>query len=343
VTQFEAWAPGRVNLIGDHTDYTGGLVMPMAIQLGIRLTGTLTPGRLSATSADAEGTLDIELPLTNDQLASVMPDWGRTVAAVAAELGTAVGFDGTFTSTLPLGSGLSSSAALEVATAVALTLVDPFDPAAIAHLARDAEEAASGVPCGIMDQLASAAGIDGAALLIDCTSGDIHPVSITPTAQFVVVHSEVARQLASSEYATRRQQCEAAEAIIGPLRTAELADVVHLRDPILAARARHVITENLRVLDFASALSDGDLEHAGAVMTASHRSLASDFEVSIPELDSLVERLDSTPGVYGARLTGAGFGGCVVALCAPGVTPAPPGHRWWPVTPSPGAWATATN
>jgi galactokinase len=177
-----------------------------------------------------------------------------------------------------------------------------------------AEHLASGVPSGVMDQLASAGGQAGHALLIDCTSYDITPVALPGHVQLVVLHSGQSRTLAGSAYAERRAQCEEAERLIGPLRQATPADVGRLPDDVLRRRARHVVTENARVLAFVDALAHDDLAAAGRLMSESHASLRDDFEVSTPALDDAVARLTATPGVYGARLTGAGFGGCAVAL-----------------------------
>jgi galactokinase len=241
------------------------------------------------------------------------PAWARYVAAVVAEVAPATGATGTVTTTLPVGSGLASSAALEVAVALALGCDAP--PRELAERCRRAEQRASGVPCGIMDQLASLMGEAGALLLIDCRSLDVTPVALPETAVVVGVDSGERRALAGSAYAERRAQCEAAAAVIGPLRDATVADVGALAEPVLRARARHVVTENARVRAFASALADGDLAAAGALMAESHASLRDDFAVSTPGVDAVAERLRCTPGVWGARMTGGGFGGVVVALC----------------------------
>lgn len=330
-----AWAPGRVNLIGEHTDYTGGLVFPMAIDLGITIEGTRTDGRVHLRSDTHDGIVEFDLPA--DDPAAVEPSWGRFVAAVAAELAAETGIDGRVTSTLPAGSGLSSSAALEVAVAYALGADDRLAPLDIARAAQRAELAATGVPCGIMDQLASAAGVAGHALRIDCSTLDVEPVELPDDVEVVVVHSGQHRELAGSAYAERRAQCEAAATIVGPLRTASLDSLTQIEDPLAAARARHVITENLRVDEFAAALAVGDLAAAGEAMAASHRSLRDDFEVSTDALDELVAHLASVNGVYGARLTGAGFGGCVVALCRQGTDIDVAHLRSWVVKPSAGA------
>lgn len=306
-----ATAPGRVNLIGDHTDYMGGLVMPMAIDLCTTVAGR-TGGSTIELTSDAEP-LPAHIPLPCADPATLSPPWARYVGAVAAELGTTHGLSGAIRSTLPEGVGLSSSAALEVAVAAALG-ADLGDPVALAETCRRAEQAASGVPCGIMDQLVVAAGVTGHALLIDCAALTYEAVPVPAEAAVWVLHSGESRRLAGSEYAQRRASAEAAEAFVGPLRSASERAVESLEDPLLRRRARHVRSECRRVITFRDALLTGDLRAAGTEMLASHASLRDDFEVSTPELDALVDRLAGTDGVYGARLTGAGFGGCVVAL-----------------------------
>jgi galactokinase len=317
-----AFAPGRVNLIGDHTDTTGGLVLPMAVHLGttvdVERGGSEVRLRSDADEEVAVVGLDVAEP------AAVTPAWARYVAGVVAEIRPAVGATGTVTTTLPVGAGLSSSAALEVAVALALGFDGP--PVELALACQRAEHAASGVPSGIMDQLASAAGVAGSALLIDCTTLARTPVRLPPGVEVVVVHSGEARALAGSAYAERRRQCEAAEAEVGPLRVAGPDAVEALTDPVLRRRARHVVTENARVREVAGALEAGNLAAAGRAMAASHASLRDDFEVSTPALDRLVDELTATDGVFGARLTGAGFGGCVVALARPGAV-----RRGWVV------------
>jgi len=235
---------------------------------------------------------------------------------VVAVLHPESGGTGTVQTQLPVGAGLSSSAALEVAVALALGFEG--SPLELALACQQAEHLATGVPSGIMDQLASAAGVPGCALLIDCTSLSVTPVPLPESVDVVVVDSGERRTLVASAYAERRRQCEAAEALIGRLREASLEATRHLDDPTLRRRARHVVTENVRVVAVAQALAAGDVAGAGAQMTESHASLRDDFGVSTPRLDLLVEALCGTDGVYGARLTGAGFGGCVVALTAPG-------------------------
>ena len=289
--------------------------MPMAVQMGTTITATRGGSRIELTSEQVPGTVSLQLPIQD--ASSVEPTWGRYVAGVAAELGASEGMVGSVGSDLPLGSGLSSSAALEVATALALG--DDGPPRELARRCQLAEQHATGVPCGIMDQLASAAGIEGHALLIDCSTLELTPVPVPDRARIWVVHSGQERRLVGSAYADRRAECERAAAVVGPLPDADPDRIEELADPVARARARHVRSECRRVRDFAAAFSAGDLVGAGELLQQSHASLRDDFEVSTPVLDELVEHLCSVPGVLGARLTGAGFGGCVVALAEPGV------------------------
>jgi galactokinase len=312
----KAHAPGRVNLMGDHTDYTGGLVLPMAIDLGTTVEGTASSRDEVLLSSAAEPD-DAVVPLTVTDPASVEPPWARYVAGVVSVLRPVEGFVGSVHTTLPIGAGLSSSAALEVAVALALG----FDgsPHALARACQAAEQVASGVPCGVMDQLAAVAGVAGHALLIDCSTLTVEPVAMPAGVEVVVAHSGVRRALVASAYARRRSECEAAEQALGmPLRAATPADVAGLDDVLFRRRARHVVSENRRVRAVAEAFAGADLTTIGEAMTASHASLRDDFDVSTPELDALVARLTRTPGVIGARLTGAGFGGCAVALAHAG-------------------------
>jgi galactokinase len=308
-------APGRVNLIGDHTDYQDGFCLPLAIDrdcwVGAR---RRSDERLVARSADLAGVVDLAADGTAD-LAAVEPRWGGFLAGAARALaahGVAVpGADVAATSSVPVGSGLSSSAALAVALTMSLadlagTALDPGEVAAIAH---EAEAAATGVATGFMDQLTSVFGVEGHVLLIDCRSRAVEPIRVPTALGVLVVHSGLPRTLAGSEYSERRDACAAAAARIGvaTLRDARLDQVAD--DPL----ARHVVTENQRVLAMADALRVGDIGELGPLLLESHASLRDDFEVSTPELDALVELLVGA-GALGARLTGAGFGGCVVAL-----------------------------
>jgi len=305
-------APGRVNLIGDHTDYTGGMVLPMAIDRWTDIHAVPADG-ISLRSDDEA--LPAELDLVIDDPRSVEPQWAKYVAGVVAEMRTASGISGTVTTDIPIGAGLSSSAALELAVALALGF--DGDTLELAQLCRRAEIRASGVPCGIMDQLVIAAGIAGHALLIDCGDLSIEPVVIPDDVE-VVVEFVAHRTLAGSAYADRVAECAAAESIIGPLRTATLDDLTAIPNPVVRARAGHVIGENQRVREFAHALAAGDLQAAGDLMVASHNSLRHLYETSTPVMNAAVEALTERPGVYGARMTGGGFGGCVVALTRPG-------------------------
>jgi galactokinase len=330
-----ARAPGRVNLIGDHTDYTGGLVLPMAIdrETVVELERGGPWVELVSATEDEPAFVHFDDPI---EPASRQPHWARYVAGVVAVLQPEEGGIGFVRTTLPVGAGLSSSAALEVAVALALGFEgSPLD---LALACQQAEQVASGVPCGIMDQLASAAGVAGQALLIDCRTLEVTPTPIPDGLDVVVVDSGTRRQLASSFYGVRRAQCEEAEVLIGPLRDAGLDDVESIGLDDLRRRARHVVTENQRVRDFAAALATGDARAAGELMTASHASLRDDFEVSTHVLDRLVDHLVARPGVHGARLTGGGFGGCVVALVDAGADlDLPADAVWWRMVPSAGA------
>jgi galactokinase len=310
-----SWAPGRVTLVGDHTDHTGGLALTMAIGLGIELWADRASDWIILGSQDMAGVA--ELPLTIEDPSKVEPGWARYVAAVARELRPTDGLTGTLASNLPIGRGLSSSAALEVAVAAMLG-ANLADPVAVAQLCRRAEHRAVGVLCGIMDQLTILAAVEDRALRIDCHDAAVRAVELPEGAEVAIVDSGQHRELETSQYGTRRAECGMAEGLIGALRLATPADAETIDDPLLQRRARHVTTENQRVDAMVAAFAADDLRSAGQLMAASHASLRDDFEVSTPELDVLVSHLRGIPGVFGARLTGAGFGGCVVALCTPG-------------------------
>ena len=319
-----AFAPGRVNLIGDHTDYTGGLALPMAVNLGTTVVLERGGGTVELTSAQEPEPAVVPVDVADP--AALPAGWARYVAGVVAEVRPPEGGRGTVSTTLPLGAGMSSSAALEVAVALALGFAG--SALELALLCQRAEHRAWGVQTGVMDQLASAAGRSGHALLLDFSSLDVTPVPLPADLDVVVVDSGQRRSVASSAYDQRRLDCEAAAALIGPLRAATPDDVASLKDPVLRRRARHVVGENARVVAFAECLRSGDGPGAGRLMTESHASLRDDFEVSTPVLDGLVARLLDVDGVLGARLMGAGFGGCVVALARPGT--AAPGLRLRP-------------
>lgn len=311
--RIRAHAPGRVNLIGDHTDYAGGLALPLAIDLGTTVLGEPRGDRVVLRSRQRDEPAEIPVDVTDPAL--VEPGWARYVAGVVAELRPRTGFVGLVDTRLPVGAGLSSSAALEVAVALALG----FEGSAreLAQLCQRAEQRASGVPCGVMDQLASACGRAGQAMLVDFATLEVTYVPVPPQVDIVVVHSGESRALRESAYEERRAQTEAAAVVVGPLRDLPVERLEQIPDVLVRRRARHVVTENERVERFATAFRAGDLVTAGRLMLESHRSLRDDFDVSTPALDATVERLAATHGVFGARLTGAGFGGCAVALCEP--------------------------
>jgi galactokinase len=273
-------------------------------------------GRVRVTSEAHEGAVEVAAD-GSDPPREAQPAWGRLIAGVvraAAERGRdPVGVEARISSSVPEGSGLSSSAAVEVACALALLDAAGHDlpPREVARLCQSAEQAATGVPSGIMDQLTSLLGEEGAALLIDCRSLDVRTVRLPDGLAVLAVNSGIPRRLEDTPYAERRAACEEAARRLGleALRDATLEQVRD--DPI----ARHVVTENARVHATAAALLAGDVERAGRLFTESHASLRDDFRVSTDELDVLVEELERA-GAYGARLTGAGFGGSVVAICA---------------------------
>lgn len=314
-------APGRVNLIGDHTDYNDGFVLPLAIDRDclVAFAGR-DDGRVRVRSLDVSddtGVVDVDASGGNDP-AGVEPAWGRfvagavgTAAALTGPRRAPVGMDAAVSSTVPLGSGLSSSSALSVALTLALAAVAGvrLDAREAARVALEAEVRATGVPGGLMDQLTAMFGQRGHALLIDCRALDVELIPLPDPYAVLVVYSGVPRTLAATAYGERRRACEAAAARLGlpALRDATLEQV---RDEPIA---RHVVSENRRVLEFAEALRAGDFDRLGPLLLASHASLRNDYEVSTPELDLAVDLLVEH-GAIGARLTGAGFGGCVVAL-----------------------------
>jgi galactokinase len=321
-------SPGRVNLIGEHTDYNEGWVFPAALNVGTDVAVRRRDDRiLRVIAARLRATDEVSV---DDLRPREGPEWTRYVrgsAALLRETGCDIsGADVLIRSDLPIGAGLSSSASLEIGVALAFTTLADcvIDPATLARLGQRVENEIVGVHSGIMDQLAVALGVAGHALLIDCRSLDTEPVPIPAEVRILVLDSAVARTLAGSAYNQRRAECESA---LRTLRAVEprlraLRDVTpdllatqgwRLAEPQLR-RARHVVTENQRVLDSAAALRRGDVDRFGQLLVESHASLRDDYQVSGPELDTLVDIAVKTPGVLGARLTGAGFGGCAVAL-----------------------------
>jgi galactokinase len=337
-----ARAPGRVTLIGDHTDYNEGLSLPMAIDLVTEASFTPTTGSFLMGVASDQFPEPWEIPLGG---AAPAPPQGALAAALIALAHPTSGGTVKVTSTVPVGAGLSSSAAFSVALLLALGV--DGDPIPLARLCQSAEEAA-GSRVGLLDPLAIVGAQAGHALSIDFATLDSHQVAIPDTAAFVVVHCGVSRELGDSFYADRRAECERAANLIGrALGLCQIGDLSALSDPILRRRARHVITECARVREVERLLGRGNITAVGALMTEGHRSLAEDFRVSIPALDELVDQLVEMPGVLGARMTGGGFGGCVIALCtldSPALDPefhAP--RRAWRVTPAAGAEVLAAR
>ena len=323
-------APGRVNLIGEHTDYNLGFVMPVALDLAC----------FAAIAPSDDGVLRVfsenlkesrEWP--EREIAAALPagDWGDYVAGVAREIVRA-GFDVPpanllIYSTVPVGSGLSSSAAIEVSVALALLGGRLMAPLELARLCRRAENEFVGMPCGIMDQYISVFGREQAAVKIDCRSLEHEVIPLPAEAEFIAVNTMVKHELGSSAYRDRVAECAAAVAAVRERQPA----VASLRDvsshalagfegsmaPIPMRRARHVVSEDERVEDFVAASRAGDLARMGELLVASHRSLQHDYEVSCEELDFLVDAALGLKGVYGARMTGGGFGGCTVNMVRP--------------------------
>ncbi len=325
-------APGRVNLIGEHTDYNDGFVLPVAIEHDVRLVYRRRDDRtvrLYSLEFDAWAEFSLDSLVYDEKLF-----WANYVMGVAwalQEQGIALtGLEGVVSGNVPRGSGLSSSAALEVCCARAFLQAAGVDLPGpqIALATQRAENKFVGVNSGIMDQFISVMGQADHALLIDCRSLDYELIPFPKGAALVIGNTRASRSLASSAYNQRRTECEAGVAVLKtvlPTITA-LRDVTSaqleahkaLLDPVVYRRCRHVIGENERVIATTQALAAGDLEQVGELMNASHASLRDDYEVSSPALDAMVDAMRSAPGVLGARLTGAGFGGCAVALVRAG-------------------------
>ncbi|MGQ9889858.1 MAG: galactokinase [Aggregatilineales bacterium] len=315
-------APGRVNLIGEHTDYNDGFVLPMAIDRAVYIALRPRPDSyVHLHSLDFNDLLVFDL----DAFLREPPSWAEYVKGVAwalQEAGYALrGWEGVIAGDVPIGAGLSSSAATELAAARAFAYVAelPWDVARMARLAQQAENQWVGMNCGIMDQMISAAGLADHALLIDCRTLATQAVPLPPGALAVVLDTATRRGLVDSSYNERRSQCEAAARHFGApaLRDVTLAQFEARAgelDDVTRRRARHVITENARTLAAADAMRQGDAAALGQLMNASHASLRDDFEVTNDQLNIMVDCARQHPGCYGARMTGAGFGGCAVAL-----------------------------
>jgi len=315
-------APGRVNLIGEHTDYNDGFVLPLAIDRAIWI--ALEPrddGRVVVYSADFEQSGEFSL----SGLKQEQQGWLEYLKGVAWSLQDAgyplTGWQGVVRGDVPRGAGLSSSAALEVAATRAFAAVSgwTWEPVSMAKLGQRAENRWVGVNCGIMDQLISAAGRESHALLIDCRSLELAPVPFPSGVAVAILDTSTRRGLVDSEYNERRASCEAAAKAfqVDALRDVDLARFERERDrldPTIARRARHVISENQRTLAAAEAMRRGDVESLGRLMDESHESLRADYEVSSQALDAMVAAARAHPACRGARMTGAGFGGCAVAV-----------------------------
>jgi len=340
--QLAARAPGRVNLLGEHVDYNEGLVLPAAIDRAVRVAaGPQSGGQVTLVALDLgkEVTLDLaQIDQKLDGRGHPLPGWALYPAGVAWALGGAgfevTGLQAVFTSDVPIGAGLSSSAAVEVAFAVAWQALSggPQDKMELARLCQRAENAYVGVNCGLMDQFASACGVQEHALYLDVRSLEWQPYPLPPNTVIVIANSGVRRSLASSAYNERRAACEQAVELlrqylpnIHSLRdvsTQEFAAFGYYLPQPIRRRAEHVVKEIARVQSAVHALERGDAQVFGALMYAGHNSLRDLYEVSVPELDLLVRIARGLPGCFGARLTGAGFGGCTVNLVDEAAAPA---------------------
>lgn len=332
-----AAAPGRVNLIGEHTDYNDGFVLPVAIDRWTVVVGAPAsdPAVSRVVGVDLRQTHELDLRGTLRAEEHRHGHWASYVAGVAAGVQSLLGarsesptpnLDLAVAGSVPIGSGLASSASLEVAVATLLEAAwgVTMSPREKALLCQRAEHEFAGVPCGLMDQFVSAMGRRDHALLIDCRAGEATAIPLPPPDRLAIViaNTNVHHALATGEYAARRSTCAGAarKLSVSSLRDATIAMVESRRGtltPDELRAARHVVTENTRTLAAAEALREGDLGAMGQLMAASHASLRDDYHVSCPELDTLVDLAADTPGVWGARMTGGGFGGCAVVLCRP--------------------------
>ena len=319
-------APGRVNLIGEHTDYNGGFVLPCAIDYHTVITGSRrNDDRVRVIAVDYDGEED-EFDLGKPIQPRKNLLWANYVRGVTKHLLEAGhrlgGANLVISGNVPQGAGLSSSASLEVATGQFFkSLFDlAISPTEIAQIGQRAENLFVGCNCGIMDQLISAQGKAGHALLIDCRSLETQSFSMPADLEVVIINSNVKRGLVGSEYNTRREQCETGarffqQPALRDVTLEQFNAVAHELDPVVAKRVRHVLTENARTVEAASALEKGDLKRMGELMAESHASMRDDFEITVPQIDTLVEIVKAAIGDKGGvRMTGGGFGGCVVAL-----------------------------
>jgi len=319
-------APGRVNLIGEHTDYNDGFVLPAAINYSTWIAVSARNDRELHVIAKDFGAQKVVINLDAPKLHFPDATWADYVSGVVQELQKRhyrlCGANFLISGNVPAGAGLSSSASLEVAVVRALTELsgEPIDPTDAALVGQAAENNFVGCNCGIMDQLISARGEESSALLIDCQDLSTRTVSIPADWEILIVHSGVKRGLVESEYNQRREQCETAAAFFGQqtLRGVSLEQLLAAEsklDALSFRRARHVLTENTRTLAAAEALSQGDMATLSRVMAESHVSMRDDFSITTPAIDRLVEVLQQAgEGQAGARMTGGGFGGCVVSI-----------------------------
>jgi galactokinase len=316
-----ARAPGRVNLIGEHTDYNDGFTMPMALPFDtVVVASDVGDVHDGPVQVESEGFGSVVIDPAGDPRAVVA--WARHVAGVVAllrEVGVASGgWQASVATDIPTGASLSSSAAIEVAVAMGLLARAGLEWQAIeiARLGRRVENEVVGLPSGIMDQFISAGAVEGCASLMDCRALTLDPRRVPRRAVVAVMDTGTRRTLADAAYADRRQACERAAGMIGvgALRDATPSDLARVTDEIDRRRARHVVSENARTLRAAAAMERDDATELGRLMTESHVSLRDDFEVSAPALDAIVETALASPGCLGARMTGGGFAGCAVAL-----------------------------
>lgn len=328
--EFVVRAPARVNLIGEHTDYNDGYVLPLAIERATWLAGRRTDAAtVTLESADFDERREISLPVDRGQEQQGADndgtDWGEYLRGVAWAMRSRYprleGWEGVSLSDIPIGAGLSSSASFELAVAGAFAAAGGlnWDARRMSLLCHKAEVEWVGVNCGLMDHLASAEGRADHALLIDCRSLESRPIPLPEGVVVVILDTGKSRTLAGSAYNERRAQCEEAARLLGvvSLRDAAMPGWENARGkmpPLLAKRAKHVISENGRTLRAAKAMEAGDTQLLGELMNKSHESLRADYEVSCRELDAIVAGARAAPGCVGARMTGAGFGGCAVAL-----------------------------
>ncbi len=319
MSSVSVFAPGRVELLGNHTDYNGGIVLSAAIHLGITATGRRRgDGKVVVSSEGISGVVAVDAG--NIAAKDSWADYPLGVAKILIDAGYPVGgFEAEYASTLPLGAGLSSSAAIEVATAVLLTQLFHFeiDPLALAKLCRKAENEFVGVSCGLLDQVSSVFGKKDHAIYLDCRAETVESIPFPPSVGLLIVHSGVKHALTGGEYNERRSQCLEAAKLLGveTLRDATTARLHAAKiSETIKHRALHITGENERVTEALDYLRAGDVKALGGLMTASHLSSIENFQNSTDELDTLVAIANAQPGVHGARLTGGGFGGAIVAL-----------------------------